>query len=71
MHNWIPTGDQIELYYAEMEPARNDAEDKYFNARPQLAGTIEQRTLFKAGYERAFKMMWDKRVAAKLGGNDK
>jgi len=48
----------IELYYAEMEAARNEAEEAYFKARPQIHYSIENRTLFKAGFERAFKKLW-------------
>ena len=50
--------DRGEQYYAEMEAARNIALDAYFAARPQLANTIEQRSLFRAGFERAFSMLW-------------
>jgi len=47
-----------ELYYAEMEATRNQSIDAYFECRPQLLRTIEQETIFKAGFERAFAMMW-------------
>lgn len=47
-----------EKYYAEMEAARNDSEDAYFKARPQLERTIEQKALFRAGFERAFQLLW-------------
>lgn len=47
-----------ELYYAEMEAARNEAEDGYFKARPQLLGTATERSLFRAGFERAFQKLW-------------
>lgn len=49
---------RIELYYAEMEAARNEAADLYFDARPQL-DPIRCRTLFEAGFERGFKKLWD------------
>lgn len=47
--------DAVELYYARMEAARDEQEDLYFKARPQLMATIEQRTLFNAGFERGFE----------------
>jgi hypothetical protein len=47
-----------ELYYAEMEAARNKAEDAYFAARPQLQAHGLQRQLFRAGFERAFESLW-------------
>jgi hypothetical protein len=46
-----------ELYYAEMEAARNTAVEAYFLARPQ-ADSLANRTIFKAGFERAFSMLW-------------
>jgi hypothetical protein len=46
-----------ELYYAEMEAARNEAEDAYFKPRLHL-GTDKDRILFRAGYERAFQKLW-------------
>ena len=52
-----------ELYYAEMEAVRNSSMDAYFEARPQLFKTIEQQTLFKAGFERAFQVMWARTLA--------
>jgi hypothetical protein len=50
--------DQNELYYAEMEAARNDAEYQYFSARPQLAYSLAQKSLFRAGFEKAFSLLW-------------
>lgn len=47
-----------ELYHAEMEAARNDAVDAYFEPRPQ-ADHLSNRALFKAGFERGFKKLWD------------
>jgi hypothetical protein len=47
-----------ELYYAEMKAARNKAEDQYFAARPQLFRTIAEISLFRAGFERAFALLW-------------
>lgn len=52
--------DNTERFYAEMEAARNSSMDAYFEARPQLFRTIGQETLFKAGFERAFQMMWNR-----------
>lgn len=52
--------DATETYYAEMESARNTAEDAYFKARPQLRQTLAEQALFRAGFERAFQLMWDK-----------
>ena len=54
--------DSTEHYYAEMESARNASMDDYFKARPQLFRTIEQETIFRAGFERAFAMLWNSRV---------
>jgi soluble cytochrome b562 len=48
-----------ELYYAEMEAARNTAVDAYFEARPKLDYPIP-REAFKAGFERGFKNLWDR-----------
>ncbi len=52
-----------ELYYAEMEAARNEAEDAYFKARPQIEFTGLHRTLFRVGFERAFQLLWNQRAA--------
>lgn len=46
-----------EAYYAEMEANRNDSEDEYFKARPQ-ADTLANRSLFRAGFERAFSIAY-------------
>lgn len=46
-----------EQYYAEMEAARNEAEDAYFKARPQLWGTAAERSIFRAGFERGFEKL--------------
>lgn len=48
-----------ELYYAEMEAARNEAEDAYFKARPQLIRSFAEQALFRAGFERAFRLLWN------------
>lgn len=51
--------DSTERYYASMETARNYHEDEYFKARPQ-ADRIANRTLFRAGFERAFNFVWQR-----------
>lgn len=51
--------DSTERYYAAMESARNTASDEYFAARPQLDRTIVQKALFNAGFERAFKPLYE------------
>lgn len=58
--------DTTELYYAEMEVARNEAEDAYFKARP-MVDTERDRIRFRAGYERAFKKLFDERAVANGG----
>jgi hypothetical protein len=63
-------GENTEIYYAEMEAARNEAEDAYFNARPQLEGTIHARSLFRAGFERGFRMAWERRDREKMRISD-
>lgn len=53
--------DATELYYAEMEAARNDIEKAYFEARPSLENTVETNlyhALFRAGFERGFEKGW-------------
>ena len=57
-------GDSTELYYSEMEAARNSAEDQYFGARPQLLRTFAETSIFRAGFERAFQLLWQQRGAA-------
>lgn len=42
-----------EIYYAEMEAARNETEEAYFKARPQ-ADTYANRSLFRAAFERGY-----------------
>ena len=44
---------RYELERAEMEAARNEAEDAYFAARPQI-DDIGRRKVFDAGFERAW-----------------
>jgi hypothetical protein len=60
-------GENTEIYYAEMEAARNEAEDAYFNARPQLEGTAHALILFRAGFERGFRMAWERLSEAREG----
>ena len=54
--------DSNEIYYAEMEAARNSAEDAYFVARPRPDISPDQdaadRVFFRAGFERAFALLW-------------
>jgi hypothetical protein len=56
-----------ELYYAEMEAARNKAEDEYFKARPQLMRSLAEQALFRAGFERGFQKLWNERPAEQHG----
>jgi hypothetical protein len=51
-----------ELYYAEMEAARNEAEQRYFQVRPEY-DTQGNRVYFRAGFERAFQLLWNQREA--------
>jgi hypothetical protein len=44
-----------ELMIIEFEAARNNAMEKYFEARPQLFRTREKECLFEAG----FRMAWE------------
>lgn len=57
--------DSTERYYAEMEAARNTAMDAYFIARPQILRTHALESIFRAGFERAFAMMWAASTAVK------
>lgn len=50
--------DTTEQFYAAMEAARNEAEAKYFDARPQLDRSGPLSTAFRAGFERAFAALW-------------
>ncbi|HXJ56412.1 MAG TPA: hypothetical protein VNU68_07080 [Verrucomicrobiae bacterium] len=58
--------DSTELYYAEMEAARNEVIDAYFEASPKFDYPFP-REAFKAGFERGFKVMWDRWLAHQLG----
>jgi hypothetical protein len=46
-----------ETYYAEMEAARNRSEAAYFKAR-RAFDSPANRHLFRAGFERAFDILW-------------
>lgn len=61
--------ESTELYYAEMEAARNTALDAYFIARPQLARTHAEESIFRAGFERAFAASWNARPAPETPAN--
>lgn len=61
--------DSSELYYAEMEAARNEAEDAYFEARPHLDPREYFHDVFRAGFERAFQLLWNKRPAVETLDN--
>jgi hypothetical protein len=53
--------DSSEIYYAEMEAARNSAWDAYQLARPHLLRSDNARqlqALFNAGFERAFALLF-------------
>lgn len=52
--------DSTERYCADMEHARNFHEDAYFKARPKLAASEYEKKIFRAGFERAFKFMWER-----------
>ncbi len=43
---------------AEMEAARNAAEDEYFNARPKLLRSTAAENIYRAGFENAWKQLW-------------
>ncbi len=58
-------GDSTEIYYAEMEAARNEDEDAYFKARPQLLRSHAEQSIFRAGFEKAFKFLWGGREFAR------
>ena len=43
---------------AEMEAARNAAEDEYFKARPTLFRSKSAENIYRAGFENAWKQLW-------------
>jgi len=49
--------DSYEESVIEYESARNEAMDKYFNARQGLSRTAEQEKIFEGG----FRMAWESR----------
>jgi hypothetical protein len=51
-----------ELYYAYMEAHRIEAEDAYFEARPGLTRSPEVQRVFRDGFERAYRKLWDAMV---------
>lgn len=51
--------DSTEQYYAHMESDRNAAEAAYFDARPLLDREGEPVTTFRAGFERAYQLLWN------------
>lgn len=52
------TTDSTELYYAQMEADRNEAERAYFDARPMLEREGPPVATFRAGFERAYAKLW-------------
>lgn len=56
----MATESSTERYYADMEHARNYHEHEYFKARPQLMHSLTESALFRAGFERAFKFLWER-----------
>lgn len=46
-----------EKYYADMEYDRNLTERAYFAARQEV-DTPENRKFFRAGFERAYSILW-------------
>lgn len=54
MDELLPTeNESTERYYAEMEAARNQCEEHYFAARPQV-DTRVYRQLFRDAFDRGF-----------------
>jgi restriction alleviation protein Lar len=50
--------DMTELYYAEMESARNIAEDEFFEARPHVMRDPRAESIYRAAFERGFREHW-------------
>jgi hypothetical protein len=61
--------DTTERYYAEMEAFRNESVDSYFGARPGK-NTANNREIFRAGFERAFSMLWARALAVEAATAD-
>lgn len=53
------SSDSTEQYYAHMEAARNTAEAAYFDARPLLDREGTPVETFRAGFERAYQLLWN------------
>ena len=51
--------DKREEEVIKFESDRNEALDKYFNARPQLFRTREKECLFEAGFRMAYYLSKD------------
>jgi len=51
---------EYEIRVSEFEHARNDAMDKFFEARPHLDRTREEERLFEAGYRMAWEFLMPK-----------
>lgn len=51
--------DSIEQYYAHMESDRNESEAAYFDARPFIDREGTPVDTFRAGFERAYQLLWD------------
>ena len=49
-----------EIRISEFEHARNDAMDKYFEARPQMERTRDRERVFEAGYRMAWEFLMPK-----------
>lgn len=56
--------DATERYYADMEHARNVHQHEFFKARPHIDQDERAVSLFRAGFERAFKFLWQRMVDA-------
>lgn len=56
--------DTTERYYADLEHSRAFAEDEYFKARPQIFRTAALQSTFRAGFDRAFEILWQRFVDA-------
>ena len=56
--------DTYEESVIEFEAQRNDAMDKYFNARPQLFRTREKECIFEAGFRMAWGSLKESKACA-------
>lgn len=57
---------RAEREYIEMEAARNDSSERYFNARPQF-DTVDRRKVFESGFDRGWKAAIDKVLGEPVG----